>query len=752
MKTRILAILLAVLLLAGLLPTAALAAPDDAGADILVEGDTPHRIHWTLYKDGTLHLSPNDKYSCLDPNDRPWVATFIVDGHEIYGDWHIRTLVIEDGITYIPENMFRELPALENVIVNGSLTEIGENAFGGCQALRDVTIHGNVGGFDGDACWGGVRANAFYLCKCMQGFYVDGRIANGGESAFSGADLSGIFPPVCGDIGAGAFKNNPSFYTLPPVRGSVCEDALKGTTMKNEPVFVVSSHHGDLSGLEITRKAPVWSSFTQSFFLVDEDASPRIYFTGTEAEFQAHFSKYKRSHEVQHLGEHVTWALDEETGVLTISGYGSCIDLLYMVEQPWLNIPGRTWDENRERITKVRVPYGLRLGAHYLDQLEDRVEYYYDQSGTLGTVNWGISAGKLFVSGTGAIPSLYGRENDAWMPYRGEASEDVIGNGINEIIIGDGITAIGFGAFMNCPNLERVTFADSITSVEGAAFYGCRNLNNVSLPYQLKTIGRNAFTDCTGLQRIFIPETVETIGPQCFDRTGLTDIFYGGTTARWNALNVSGVSGAFVHMSSPGFPPGASAAPTHEPNFFEDVFEDAYYFDAVRWAVREEITAGTDETHFSPDATCTRAQMATFLWRTAGEPEPQSTENPFKDVAETAHYYKAVLWAAEVGITKGVDESHFAPEATVTRAQAATLLCRAFGGKAEGDNPFADVPATAYYAEAVRWAAKTGVTNGTDETHFSPDAPCMRCQIVTFLYRAVQNLEPIEDAPVEEAA
>lgn len=745
MKKRLFCILLAVLLLLSVLPTAALAAPDDAGADILVEGDTPHRIHWTLYKDGTLHLSPNDKYSCLDNNERPWVIAYTVDGQPL-----ICTLVIEDGISYIPEKMFQKLPLLESVFVNGALTEIGESAFSSCPKLRSVTIYGNVGGFDGDACWGGVRANAFNGCKELWNFHVDGRIANVGENAFSGANLIDILAPMCGDIGARAFKNNPDFYNLPPVRGSVCSNALDDTNIKGQPVFVVSSHHGDLSGLGATKTVLEWNNLAQGITAFTRDNFPNVYFTGTEAEFQAHFSKYKRSHEVQHLGEHVTWALDEDTGVLTISGYGSCIDLLYMVEQPWLNIPGRTWDENRERITKVRVPYGLRLGAHYLDQLEDRVEYYYDQSGTLGTVNWGISAGKLFVSGTGAIPSLYGRENDAWMPYRGEAGEDVIGNGINEIIIGDGITAIGFGAFMNCPNLERVTFADSITSVEGAAFYGCLNLNNVSLPYHLKTIGRNAFTDCTGLQRIFIPETVETIGPQCFDRTGLTDIFYGGTTERWNALNVSGVSGAFVHMSSPGFPPGASAAPTHEPNFFEDVSEDAYYFDAVRWAVREEITAGTDETHFSPDATCTRAQMVTFLWRTAGEPEPKTANNPFKDVAETAYYYKAVLWAAEVGITKGVDETHFAPEATVTRAQAATLLCRTFGGKAEGNNPFADVPANAYYADAVRWAANTGVTNGVDETHFSPDAPCLRCQIVTFLYRAVENLEPIEDAPVED--
>ena len=741
MKKRLFCILLAVLLLLSVLPTAALAEKEEAAGNILIEGDTPHRVHWTLYKNGTLRLAPNDKYSCLDKDEHPWTSAYAVNGETVDGKQMIRALVIEDGLTYIPERMFIEHPNLADVTVNGNLEEIGASAFRDCDDLRLVTVYGNVGRFEGNACWGGIRAYAFSGCWNMWGFHVDGRIANIGESAFLGDNLVDILAPICGDIGESAFRGNEYLKYIPPVRGSVCRDALnEDSNMSGRPVFVVSSHHGDLSGLKSAKTKQEWDRDRLRIVTHYEDISPRVYFTGTEEEFKANFYNYKRSVHAQHLGEDVTWALDEETGVLTISGSGSVIDLHDMVEQPWLNIPGRSWDENRERITKVRVPYGLRLGAHYLDQLEDRVEYYYDQSGTLGTVNWGISGGKLFVSGTGATPSLYGRENDAWMPSREE---------IREIIIQDGITGIGFGAFMQCPNLERVTFADGITEIAGGAFYGCSLLDNVVLPQNLKTLGRNAFTDCTGLQRIFIPETVETIGSQCFDRTGLTDIFYGGTTEQWNALNVSGVSGAFVHTSSPGLPPSVSSTQPPDTVFFADVSAEAYYADAVRWAVREEITAGTDETHFSPDATCTRAQMVTFLWRTAGEPEPATGANPFTDVAETAYYYKAVLWAAEAGITKGVDETHFAPEATVTRAQAATLLCRTFGGKAEGDNPFADVPANAYYADAVRWAANTGVTNGTDETHFSPDAPCLRCQIVTFLYRAVQNLEPIEDAPVE---
>ena len=172
-------------------------------------------------------------------------------------------------------------------------------------------------------------------------------------------------------------------------------------------------------------------------------------------------------------------------------------------------------------------------------------------------------------------------------------------------------------------------------------------------------------------------------------------------------------------------------------NPFTDVSEDAYYFDAVLWAVDEGITKGTSETTFSPDASCTRAQMATFLWRAAGSPDPVGSTNPFTDVSADAYYAKAVQWAVEQGITNGTSETTFSPDADCTRAQMATFLWRNAGSPAPaGDsNPFADVSADAYYAEAVQWAVEQGITNGTSETTFSPDADCTRGQMVTFLYR-----------------
>jgi len=176
--------------------------------------------------------------------------------------------------------------------------------------------------------------------------------------------------------------------------------------------------------------------------------------------------------------------------------------------------------------------------------------------------------------------------------------------------------------------------------------------------------------------------------------------------------------------------------PTELP--FTDVSEGIYYHDAVRWAVEEGITNGTSATTFSPDGPCTRANIVTFLWRSAGEPEPQGSLNPFTDVVEGTYYYKAVLWAVEQGIAKGISATTFEPDLPCTRGQAVTFLWRAAGEpQPQGGQPYTDVIAGYYYDTAIRWAVETGVTNGTSATTFTPDAPCTRGQIVTFLWRAL---------------
>lgn len=170
---------------------------------------------------------------------------------------------------------------------------------------------------------------------------------------------------------------------------------------------------------------------------------------------------------------------------------------------------------------------------------------------------------------------------------------------------------------------------------------------------------------------------------------------------------------------------------------FADVRPGSYYYDAVRWAVENDITSGTSDDLFSPDAACTRAQVITFLWRATGSPQPVSRTNPFTDVPSNAYYRDAVLWAVEQGITNGVSATRFDPDATITRGQMAALLYRTAGTPAvSGGSSFVDVGASAYYSKAVAWAYQNDIASGTGANRFSPNAICTRAQIVTFLYRA----------------
>ena len=172
---------------------------------------------------------------------------------------------------------------------------------------------------------------------------------------------------------------------------------------------------------------------------------------------------------------------------------------------------------------------------------------------------------------------------------------------------------------------------------------------------------------------------------------------------------------------------------------YGDVSKDSYYYDAVQWASNKGITNGVADGVFAPEWVCTRGQIVTFLWRASGSPAPKATELPFTDVAADAYYAQAVLWAVENGITNGTSETTFSPDQTCTRAHAVAFLYRMSGSPAAAGSTFSDVAADAYYRAAVAWAVEKGITNGTSGTTFSPDDTCTRGQIVTFLYRLAQT-------------
>lgn len=388
---------------------------------------------------------------------------------------------------------------------------------------------------------------------------------------------------------------------------------------------------------------------------------------------------------------------------------------------------------------------------------------------------------------------------------------------LTAVTLPDSVTALSTGAFACCTALTSVRLPAGLTEIPFDTFDGCLSLTEITVPAAVTSIKQAAFYKCTALRAVYFLGDAPTLGEAAFqtpDESG-TDVnipgltlYYeegrsGWTTPTWNGYPTVPRQEEHVHdysivtvtpptCTEPGCTTHACACgesyrdsetaalghdfhwivdrePTpdrdgvkHEAcsrcsavrneetpiptgdapqpdNPFADVKESEYYYTPVLWAVARGITAGTDQTHFSPGATCTRAQVVAFLWRAAGCPEPASSANPFADVKSGAYYARAVLWAVENNVVYGTDSTHFSPNAPCTRAQVVTFLWR-FQQKPTGSgiNPFQDLTPGAYYAPAVLWAAESGVVYGTSATRFSPDANCTRAQVVSFLHRLLK--------------
>ena len=340
-----------------------------------------------------------------------------------------------------------------------------------------------------------------------------------------------------------------------------------------------------------------------------------------------------------------------------------------------------------------------------------------------------------------------------------ELGNDVFKNctSLTNITIPKGVTRIGYDVFFGCENLVSVAIPDTVTYISHNAFWGCDSLTDVVIPGSVETtagwafydcknlynatfldgaqyIGEAVFGDCNNLSSVTIPASVTMIDSGAFsDCSRLKDVYYGGSETQWKKINIADFNNelckATIHYNG-----STSASASSSLGGFTDVKTSDYYADAVLWAVENKITSGTSKTTFSPGATCSKAQILTFLWRANGAPEPTAA-NPFTDIKPADYFYKAALWAAEKGLVSG---STFGANADCTRAMTVEYMWKAAGSPAPaGKADFDDVPASADYAQAVAWAVEQKITSGTGSSNFSPAATCTRGQIVTFLHRAM---------------
>ena len=312
--------------------------------------------------------------------------------------------------------------------------------------------------------------------------------------------------------------------------------------------------------------------------------------------------------------------------------------------------------------------------------------------------------------------------------------------GAPEIKLGGGVTGLGWNAFYKDAKLTAVLGSQQNLLVERCDFTETPDVvwdGKTNIPAgDWSRVPAGTVLEITGNVRIDGTLIIEDGAKVIVTRDGDLEIGLGATvdTSKITFIRVPSNPTQPVTPSTPSTP-----TTPEQPEFrFADVQDkNAYYYDSVYWAVENGITNGITATLFGPDGSCTRAQAVTFLWRAAGEPAPTSTDMPFTDVPADAFYRTAVLWAVENGVTNGTSATTFSPDATCTRAQIVTFLWRS--QKLPVVNyamNFSDVDSGAFYAEAVRWAVSENVTAGTSATTFTPNATCTRAQIVTFLYRA----------------
>ena len=298
--------------------------------------------------------------------------------------------------------------------------------------------------------------------------------------------------------------------------------------------------------------------------------------------------------------------------------------------------------------------------------------------------------------------------------------------------IPDGVTGIGPCAFYDCSNLTGVTIPSSITSIGAHAFYDCSNLTGVTITDNVTSIGDWAFEGCYALESVIVPASVISIGEGAFgyrwDDESREDV-------KLDYFTVCGYPGtaAETYATENGFRFVAA-------DRFVDVTGENYFFRPVMWAISQnpEITSGVDDTHFGPNNDCTREQIVTFLWAANGKPEPAGTETAFSDVASDAWYYKPVMWAVENGYTSGMSDGSFGVGQPCTRAQAMTFLWAAKGKPAPSsmESTFSDVSSGDWFCKAILWAAENGITKGIGNGLFGVNDTCTRAQIITFLYKA----------------
>ena len=649
MKKRLFSALLCLCMVVCILPTVSFAAETASGT-----------VTWSLSDDGTLTFRGTGKmgYDTSWLNNKDDIKQVIIEDGVIdiemqaFKDCeNLTSITIPNSVTSIGEYAFRNCKRLTGAILPNSVRSVGEFAFQDCTSLTNVTISNSMTS---------IENNTFSGCSSLKSITIPNSVTSIGNGVFAAcSNLQSItIPDSVTDIGNAVFNGCTSL-----------ESAEIGSGVTNISFGMFS----DCSSLQsITIPDSVQSIGMMAFNGCKSLKSVTIPRDVKSIEMMVFFNCSSLK------------SVTIPNGVTSIgnSAFYSCESLTSVTIPDSVTSIGNSAFLGCSSLKQITIPTGVVTFGDYAFGM------YYDYKTTSYQVIEDFTARVTKDSAAQAYCEKNG------IRYETEHHWDA------------GV----------------ITKKASCTE-SGVKTYTCETCKETKTE-DIPATGHKPITDAA-------------IAPTC-TAAGKTEGSHcetcGATLTAQNEVPATGhhfVDGTCTSC-------GAEDPNYLPPIRFTDVDADQYYAKPVQWAVAKNITNGMGDNRFEPQTTCTRGQIVTFLWRAKGEPEPSSNYNPFRDVSESDYYYKAVLWAVENGITTGTSATTFAPNAGCTRAQVATFLWRAEGKpSSSAANPFTDVNTSAYYGTAVLWAVENGITDGIGNNQFAPDMTCTRGQIVTFLYRAM---------------
>lgn len=648
------------------------------------EWEEEYNISWSFQEEGgILTISGTGEtydYSYFAGYEPPWNDL----------DEQIREIVVEEGITVIGAEAFAGCINLTRVSLPTTLTTLKDSAFWECTSLQTITLPQNLAKMD----YYENECRVFDDCSSLKEILVhednpyftscDGFLYNKSKTelircpeAFTGAyDI----PEGTVKIDRGAF-GYCSGLTAVRIPGTVKE--------LGEYVFFdcTSLESADLSALTCEFFPDIFVGCTKLKGITLSGNYP--YYT-QDAQGALYAPDMSR---LVFCCKGFTGNFAVPYGVKEIGGgaFEGCMGLKSAVLPETVERIGYSAFKDCSTLERVTIPNGVKLIDSYAFELCSALES---------------------VKIPGSVEAIEAGAFRYCMALRSLSMEY-------------GLKVIGYDAFEHCEALTSVAIPDSVTLLDEKAFEGCIALSSVILPgNSLEEIGINIFLDCDNLRNVYFrgkaPTAEELEENWCLWNRNVVTLYYLEGREGWTSPSLA----EFLTAKWSG-------------NVATDVVDTDYFYTPVYWAMENGITNGVGKDLFRPENTCTRGQIVTFLWRDAGCPEPETKDAPFTDISAEDYYYKAVLWAVEQGITNGVSYDRFSPEGICTRSQVATFLWRAAGEPAPASQTvsFTDVPDGTYYTQAVQWAVEQGITAGVGKNRFSPEGLCTRGQIVTFLWR-----------------